>query len=315
MTALGEAACAACGSRQLEPHLAVAGAPGPEGLVPTTDRFGTALSDIVRCRHCGHGQLTRFPPAAFLTGAYAEAQSSDYLDEETGQRATARRTLDRIEAFCAGGALLDLGCWVGFLLDEARSRGWAARGVEPSAFASQIARGRLGLDVLSADLFDAALPAQSFDAVVLGDVIEHLPAPGAALDRIAALCRPGAVLSLALPDAGSRVARALGARWWSVIPTHVQYFTRHSLRTLLARHGWQVLELRTAPKAFSVRYYLSRVGGYSDATARVLVSVAERANLAERVWAPDFRDRMAVIARAPTPGPLRATASGSARHR
>ena len=41
--------------------------------------------------------------------------------------------------------------------------------------------------------------------------------------------------ALALPDAGSRTARALGARWWSVLPTHVQYFTRRSMAGLLAR--------------------------------------------------------------------------------
>ncbi|MDQ3768722.1 MAG: class I SAM-dependent methyltransferase [Actinomycetota bacterium] len=104
---------------------------------------------------------------------------------------------------------------------------------------------------------------------------------------------------LALPDAGSRVARALGARWWSVIPTHVQYFTRGSLATLLGRHGWQVLDVATAPKAFTVRYYLERTGGYSPAAARGLVRAARIARVADRMWAPDFRDRMQVIARAP----------------
>jgi hypothetical protein len=90
-----------------------------------------------------------------------------------------------------------------------------------------------------------------------------------------------------------------------VIPTHVQFFTRNSLRTLLERHGWTVVEITSAPKAFSVRYYLERVGGYSPALARALVRAAQAARLADRMWAPNFRDRMAVIARAPKaePGP------------
>lgn len=54
-------ACAACGETELEPHLRVAGDMGDQGLIPTTDRFGTALSDIVRCRACGHMQLEHFP--------------------------------------------------------------------------------------------------------------------------------------------------------------------------------------------------------------------------------------------------------------
>jgi len=291
--------CAACGEHRLSPHLSVAHDPGPQGLIPTTDRFGAAFSDIVRCSGCGHMQLARFPPASSLLEAYTEAESTDYLPEEAGQRATARATLDTVERHVQRGVLLDVGCWVGFLLDEARRRGWRAAGLEPSEFASAYARDRLGLDVRTADLFTAELEAASFDAVVLADVIEHLPDPGAALDRIADVAAPGAVLHLSLPDAGSRIARVLGARWWSVIPTHVQYFTRSSLRTLLARHGWELLELSTAPKAFTVNYYLGRIGGYSAPISRSLVKLADAAGVADRLWVPDFRDRMAAVARAP----------------
>ena len=295
-------ACAVCGAAHLVPHFAVAGRAGAEGLIPSTDRFGTALSDIVRCPACSHMQLAQFPSQEILESAYRQAASADYAREETGQRVTARATLDAIERFARPGALLDLGCWLGFLLDEARERGWQGVGVEPSTFASGFARDRLGLDVRTADLFAAELEPGSFDAVVLADVIEHLPDPGSALDRIAALARPGAIMHLALPDAGSRLARTMGARWWSVIPTHVQYFTQRSLAMLLNRHGWQVLRVGTAPKAFSVRYYLGRVGGYSPLTARALVRTAALLSIADVVWAPDFKDRMAVVARAPGRG-------------
>jgi SAM-dependent methyltransferase len=298
MGALSAPRCAACGASGLVPHLSVAGQAGPEGLIPSSTQFGTALADIVRCTACGHMQLAELPSEAELADAYGQAESGDYVEEEPGQRATARRALERIERRRSPGRLLDLGCWLGFLLDEARGRGWDTVGVEPSAFASAFARERLGLDLRPGDLFTASLEPGSFDAVVLGDVIEHLPDPGRALDRIASLTAPGGVLYLALPDAGSPVARLLGARWWSVIPTHVQYFTRASLECLLARHGWELLELTTAPKAFTVRYYAGRIGGYSEKAGRTLVALTERAGVAERLWAPDFRDRMAAVARA-----------------
>jgi SAM-dependent methyltransferase len=291
--------CASCGGGPLVAHLRVAGDMGAPGLVPTTDRFGTALADIVRCERCGHMQLERMPADAHLAEAYGEAESGDYVEEAAGQRATARAVLERVERHVEGRRLLDLGSWVGFLLAEARDRGWSVAGVEPSRFASGYARDELGLDVRTADLFATDLPAGAWDAVVLGDVIEHLPRPGEALERIAELLAPGGVLCLMVPDAGSRVARAMGARWWSVIPTHVQYFTRGSLRTLLERHGYRVVEQDTQPKAFTVRYYLSRIQGYSPAAGRALVRAAERAGLADRLWAPDFRDRMLTIARGP----------------
>jgi SAM-dependent methyltransferase len=301
--------CAACGASGLVAHLKVAGDAGPDGLIPTTDRFGTALSDLVRCTSCGHRQTDPMPADAVLQSAYSDAASDDYVEEEAGQRETARRALARIERHLAPDAsngaprprrLLDLGCWVGFLLAEAGARGWEAVGVEPSQFASAYARERLGLDVRTGDLLTSPLAPGHYDAIVLGDVIEHLPRPGEALDRMAALLRPGAIAWMALPDAGSLVARGLGRRWWSVIPTHVQFFTRGSIRTLLERHGWEVLEIDTSPKAFSVRYYLQRVGGYSPPLARLLVAAARTARVADRMWAPDFRDRMGVIARAPS---------------
>lgn len=292
-----EARCAACGATGLRPHLRVSGDAGPDGLIPTSDRFGTALSDIVRCPACGHMQLERFPLEAELEEAYADAASEDYVEEEAGQRATARRVLLRVERHSPRGRLLDVGCWLGFTLAEARARGWETVGLEPSEFASRYARERLGLDVRCVGLGTADLPDGAFQAVILGDVIEHLPRPGDALERVARWLAPGGVVCLVLPDAGSRLARTMRARWWSVIPTHVQYFSRSSLTTLLRRHGYQVLESATSPKAFTVRYYLDRIAGYSAPVARALVATVERAGLADRIWAPDFRDRMLIIAR------------------
>lgn len=289
--------CVVCGADDLKLRHRVAGDAGPQGLIPTTDRYGKALSDIVRCPACGHMQLERFPTGEDLADAYRDAESGDYIAEEAGQRETARRLLARIERHVQPGELLDVGCWTGFLLAEARSRGWGVTGIEPSEFAAAYAREHHGLDVQIADLATAELPDRHFQAIVMGDVIEHLLDPAAALERLRALLADGGVLCLIAPDAGSLIARALGRRWWSVIPTHVQYFTRASLSRLLERCGFSVIEVATSPKVFSVRYYLDRGRGYSPRLAAALVSVAERAEAADRMWGPDFRDRMVMLAR------------------
>ena len=301
--------CAVCRSPELSLRFRVAGSIGDDGLAPSTDQFGTALSDIVGCACCDHMQLAQPPPEELLEMGYADASSTDYLREESGQRATARRAVAMIARHTQPGTLLDVGCWLGFLCDEARRAGWQPVGLEPSAFASRFARERLRLDVRAHGLFEADLEPASFDAVVMADVLEHLLDPAQALARVAGLLRPGGVLLLVLPDAGSRVARRLGRRWWSVIPTHVQYFTRGSLRTLLGRMGWEILEVQTAPKVFTLGYYLGRVGGYSPVLARGLLWAGGAVGVLERPVAPDFRDRMAVLAR--LPGPEGAPGPGS----
>jgi SAM-dependent methyltransferase len=241
----------------------------------------------MRCSNCGHLQLVEMPR---VMDRYEEAESDEYEAEEEGQRATAQAALERIELHArARGRLLDYGCWVGFLASEAGRRGWQPVGLEPSRWAAGRARSR-GVDVVEE-------PHGTFTAVAMGDVIEHLSDPGATLDRIAALLAPGGVVWIATPDAGSRIARALGRRWWSVIPTHLHLFTRRGMTLLLERHGFEVVAMGSAPKTFSVGYYVARLGGYSPPLGRVLVRLARVAGVADRQWTPDFRDRFFVLAR------------------
>ena len=272
---------------------------GAEGLIPTTKEFGTALGNIVRCTACTHMQLDHFPSDDELDAAYEVAESDAYVEEEAGQRHSFAGVLERIERYAPErGAILDVGCWVGFLLAEAAARGWREPiGIEPSTFASDFARDRLGLDVRTEELFTAGLEPGHFDCVVMGDVLEHLTRANAALERVGELLRPGGLIALELPDAGSRVARLLGPRWWSVIPTHVHYFTRESAATMLRRHDYEPLYVATDPKAFTVRYYLDKGGGYLPGVSKAMIAGAEAAGVADNMWTPDFRDRMLVIAR------------------
>jgi len=46
-------------------------------------------------------------------------------------------------------------------------------GIEPSRWAAEYARSRLGLDVREGSLDDVELPAASFDVITLNDVIGH----------------------------------------------------------------------------------------------------------------------------------------------
>ncbi|MBA3300704.1 MAG: class I SAM-dependent methyltransferase [Thermoleophilaceae bacterium] len=288
--------CAVCGAAALRPYLAV-NRSEQESLRPSSESYGTAAADIVRCVVCGHAQVQEMPALEDLDEGYAQAADDSYAREEAGQRVTAARAVERIERHVARGALLDLGCWLGFLPSEASKRGWETLGIEPSQYASEFAREQLGLDVRTETIEGADLPGHAYDAVVMADVIEHLPRPGESLERVRELLKPGGVLYLQLPDAGSAVARRMGARWWSVLPTHVQYFTRESLARLLERHGFTSEWIGTAPKTFSTRYYIERLAGYAPPAARVGVKVAEAAGLAGRLVTPNFRDRMEVVAR------------------
>lgn len=230
-----------------------------------------------------------------MAAAYTDAADPISVREEPGQVETGRRAIMLVERFVRPGTLADLGCWTGSLLVAARERGWETVGIEPSDWASTRARER-GLDVRTASIARHGLDGASQRAVALCDVLEHLTAPGDALDAIHHLLEPGGALYLTVPDAGSRLARIMGRRWWSVLPMHVQYFTRSTLATLLEQHGFDVRHVGTHAKAFSARYYAERLGGYSRALERLAVTALDLTGGANRLVAPDFRDRLAVVA-------------------
>jgi 2-polyprenyl-3-methyl-5-hydroxy-6-metoxy-1,4-benzoquinol methylase len=228
--------------------------------------------------------------------AYADAEDSVSVREEEGQVETARRALALIETHVPPGRVIDIGCWTGSFLVAAAERGWNGVGLEPSSWGARRAQER-GVDARVGDLFDHDVAHAQFHLAVMCDVLEHLLDPTDALARVTELLEPQGVICLTVPNAGSLTARILGRRWWSVLPMHLQYFTPRSLRLLLERSGYVVLNMGTHAKVFSVRYYAERLAGYSPALGRLAVAVTANARVADRMVAPDFRDRLIVVAR------------------
>jgi SAM-dependent methyltransferase len=292
-----------CGGTGNEPLYDHAGTSGEEcgvtgdAVRPSADSYGDLVGKAVRCSTCGHGSLAARPDAAALSAAYGDAADVEVSDDEhEGQRLTADRTIALLERSVAPGALLDVGCWTGSLVAAAGARGWAAAGIDPSGWA--VARAKeAGLDVRQGSVEDLTLAPGSLRAATMCDVLEHLLDPGDALDVLHAALEPGGALLVTVPDAGSVVARRLGVRWWSVLPMHVQYFTRSSMARLLGEHGFDVTDVRTHPKVFTARYYASRLAGYSPAVATLVTGSLRSIGQADRMVAPDFHDRMVVIAR------------------
>jgi SAM-dependent methyltransferase len=99
---------------------------------------------------------------------------------------------------------------------------------------------------------------EQLDAVVMGDVLEHLSNPGLALDAIAAWLRPKGELIITCPNAygGPNWMRFLCGRYRES-PTHVTAHSKLTLANLLDRHGYSLRALWTcldrAPRGFGGR--------------------------------------------------------------
>jgi peptidoglycan/LPS O-acetylase OafA/YrhL/SAM-dependent methyltransferase len=291
--------CPACGGTSSSPRFARSTARSdtvaPDTFVPSSDGFGQTVGALRQCHRCGHAALEEPSSDEVFEGAYTDAEDEVSLHEEPGQVFTATRDLEHIERFVGRGRLLDVGCWTGSFLVAAEARGWEAEGIEPSAWASRRAAAR-GCRVRQSTLDEVELEDGTYDAIVAADVIEHLVDPGQAIQKLKRALAPGGVLFLTVPDAGSHVARALGRRWWSVLPMHVQYFTRESMAALLESHGLAIADVRTHPKAFTVDYYAGRLEAFVPLVGSVAPAAVRAVRVDERVVSPDLRDRMSVIA-------------------
>lgn len=232
----------------------------------------------VACDTCGVVRLDPLPSAEeaaalYDEGYFTESTSGgyhDYLADEAIHRRNARRHLDRLEGLGARppGRLLEVGAAAGFLLDEARSRGWDPVGVEIGPVAAH-ARDELGLRV-HADVGDAVDAGTPVDAVVMNQVLEHLTDPSAALEQVAAATVPGGVLTIETWDRYSTVARRLGAQWQQVTPPSVLWlFAGDDLRRVVGEAGFEAVEVRTATKWVSVATVLGQSSGGSGVIRRV----------------------------------------------
>ncbi len=163
-----------------------------------------------------------------------------------------------------GGRLLDVGCGDGRQLALMRDLGWAAEGVDFDAKAVVAARGR-GLEVRVGALADQCYPDDSFDAVTLSHVIEHVHEPLRLLQEIRRILKPGGDLVVLTPNASGLGRRLYGAAWRGLEPPrHLTVFSPASLRLLFRQAGFAEVRIRTKVKIsfgiFSESEKLLRLG-------------------------------------------------------
>jgi len=190
------------------------------------------------------------------------------------------------------GRLLDVGCGSGLFLERMRDFGWQVAGVEPDASAAEAARQRLGDDCLVVPgIDDPALAGQSFDAITLSHVIEHVPDPVDTLRSCRDRLEPTGTLVCVTPNTRSLGARSFGANWlhWDP-PRHLNLFDPASLERAVRDAELEVERITTpgstAHFVWQASSLIERQGRIPDAD----LSGASPALLLESIafWAVEY---------------------------
>lgn len=253
------------------------------GYCPCCDETRRSLwfknSDLTlyRCSHC---RVVYQDPQPDLSALLDRSYNEDYFSSCHLQLPTQSAALEPRLALLEGllGSttyqtpikLLDVGSGLGAFLLAAKKRGWEPIGLEPSLYAVQYAREKLGFSVIEGTLDDPVSFPHLFDCINLNHVLEHLQQPQQNLARIKTLLRPGGLLVIEVPREGKLASRFLHllSSWRGATqharPTftivHMCIFSPESLRTLLEQAGFAIERLWIEGNASSPERFAERFG-------------------------------------------------------
>jgi len=262
----------------------------------TEDKSDLSSLRIVRCVKCGLAYARPQEPIRSIYLKYRDMQDEVYISEERGRRMAAKILLKKIERYKRGGKILDVGCATGFLLDEAKQRGWQAYGVELSHWAVTYGKEHFNLNIFEGLLKEAEFPPNHFDAIVLMDSLEHLPNPKKTLEELRRILKPNGILCISTPDIDSFLSKILGARWWGIQQSHLYYFSKKTLEKMLDAAGFTVARRSSHERVFSVAYWNKRLSSYNKGLSQLFNFVSKYTFSQNRLWKANFKDQIEIFA-------------------
>src|ERR1043165_218874 len=224
-------------------------------------------------RKLRHAWLFRCPACGLLASTLTPNIPSEIrstpIDEERRTLALERIRqrnngiiLNHLERLLEPGSreLVDVGSGLGFFLSDAMARGFHVSGIEPDATVVEIARST-GATTRHGYFPDCLASEETFDALVLNDVLEHIPALKATIEASSRHLRPNGVLVLNCPNQRGffyRIANFLTAlrisapldRMWQrgLASPHVWYFEPAHLTRLGQQHNLAfVTQIKLSP--------------------------------------------------------------------
>lgn len=150
------------------------------------------------------------------------------------------------------GKMLDVGCSSGLFMEMAVRKGFAVQGIEPSEYAVNKAK-ELGLDVMQGYFEKGMFEKDSYDIVVLWDVLEHCEEPGDILDAALEVLRPGGSFFLQVPNAMGLAPRIMrqDCNMFTGFG-HINLFGPETLKRVLERSGFVDIIMQTVISEISV---------------------------------------------------------------
>jgi 2-polyprenyl-3-methyl-5-hydroxy-6-metoxy-1,4-benzoquinol methylase len=221
--------------------------------------------DIYGCPRCNL-RFTYHPPASEKIGVYYE--SEDYISHSNTRKGIVNSLYHSVRHHTLSvkfhliekstglktGQHLDIGAGTGAFVQYMTTRGWQSLGIEPDVKARELAVKHHNTTLLPAESFETVLP-ESFDAVTMWHVLEHVHDLYPYLHQIKKILKSGGLAFIAVPNYTSYDGQKYGEFWAAYdVPRHLYHFSPASMKWLLSAAG---LELTRIVPMWYDSYYIS----------------------------------------------------------
>lgn len=207
--------------------------------------------EIWECKNCTQ-RFTQNIPGGDQIGQYY--QSENYISHSDTSKGfvnnlyhkvrkrtlVKKRKLIEEATFKTKANILDVGAGTGAFLNIMKNAGWNCTGIEPDSTARKNALELYKINLKeSKELF--SLPSQTFDAITLWHVLEHVHELHKYVQQLKDLLKADGKLFIAVPNYTSADAKMYGEFWAAYdVPRHLYHFSPKAMKTLLNAHGLKV---------------------------------------------------------------------------
>ena len=204
---------------------------------------------LVKCKECSFVFSKKIPSEKELENHYEGYSRNDYLSPITIKRYN--EILDEFEQFRKTNNILDVGCGIGYFLEEAKKRGWNVYGTEYTEEAIKICDNK-GINMQKGVLTPSNYNLESFDIITSFEVIEHINNPTEELNNFYKLLRKGGITYVTTPNFNSILRYGLKSKYNVICyPEHLSYYTPKTLKKVFKQSGFKAKKVITTGFSFT----------------------------------------------------------------
>ncbi|MEO8109123.1 MAG: class I SAM-dependent methyltransferase [Ginsengibacter sp.] len=223
----------------------------------TVKDYTVSLEDfeIWECKHCTLRFTQNIPEVEEIARYYQSENYISHSDTQEGfinklyhqvRKKTLLKKKNLVKKLTGkkNGSILDIGSGTGAFLNTMQLANWQVKGIEPDEMARKKSLELYGVQLNAAeDLY--TLPANSFDAITMWHVLEHVHDLHGYINQVNDLLRPGGKIFIAVPNYTCYDEEVYKEYWAAYdVPRHLYHFSPKAMKELLELHGLSIDSVR-----------------------------------------------------------------------